>query len=427
MSTGRSFTRRTFLRRSAAAGFPLLIASRIRGADAPSERIAIGCIGMGSHGVHRNLNMLLRQPDARVVAVCDVFDERWTGAQSLVEKQYGAKGCEGFRDFRRIIERKDIDCVMISTPDHWHVLMSVLAMREGKDVICEKPTYSIEEGRILADTVKARRAVYQTSTEDRSMPCYHRMAQIVRNGRIGKVRSVQVRLPSGNRFPDEEAIPVPKGLDYDLWLGPAPFAPYTANRTELNHWRQIRDYSGGLLTDWGMHQLDTVQWALDKERTGPVEVEGTGEANLRGQYNTFSEYDLTYRYADGIELRIRSGGTSIRIEGTDGWVGNEAFAAPIQASSPEIAAWLPGEGDVKLYTNPGGEHRDFVDCVKSRKDPYFPAEVGHRCSSLLHIGNIAMLLGRKLRWDPEKEAFIDDREADEMRGRPMRAPWSLKA
>ncbi len=428
--TATTLSRRRFLQASSAATGALVVpalASRgILGQAAPSHRVVVGCIGMGEHGVNRNLSLLLAQPDAEVAAVCDVFASRRETARSIVETRYSKGGCGAYADFRRIIERKDIDAVMISTPDHWHVLLSVLAIRAGKDVICEKPTLTIHEGRVLCETVKRHKAVFQTSTEDRSLPCYHQMAQIVRNGLIGKVRTVRVQLPAGDRFPDEAPVPVPEGLDYDLWLGPAPQAPYTPSRTERQHWRNCRDYSGGKLTDWGMHQLDTVQWALDVERTGPVEVEGKGTVSPGSMYNTFVDYEIAYKYSSGIEVHVGSGGTGLRFEGEAGWVGNQQFAGPVEASSKEILAWKPGERDLKLYTNPAGEHRDFLDCVRSRKEPYFPAEVGHRCASLCHVGNIAMSVGRKLRWDPAKEAFVGDLEADLLRSRPMRAPWTLE-
>ncbi|MBI4600814.1 MAG: Gfo/Idh/MocA family oxidoreductase [Planctomycetes bacterium] len=428
--TATRLSRRRFLRAaSAAAGaiaLPAIAPRGLLGENAPSHKVVLGLIGMGEHGVNRNLSMLLAQPDAEVAAVCDVFASRRDTARSIVETKYSKGGCGAYTDFRRIIDRKDIDAVMISTPDHWHVLMSVLAVRAGKDVICEKPTLTIREGRVLCEAVKRHKAVYQTSTEDRSLPCYHAMAQVVRNGLIGKVATVRVQLPAGERYPNEAPAPVPEGLDYDLWLGPAREAPYTPSRTERQHWRNCRDYSGGKLTDWGMHQLDTVQWALDVERTGPVEVEGKGTVNAGSTYDTFIDYDVTYRYSSGVEVHVRSGGTGLRFEGEKGWVGNPSFAAPLEASSKEVLAWKPGERDLKLYTNPAGEHRDFLDCVRSRKEPYFPSEVGHRCSTLCHLGNIAMRLGRKLRWDPAKEAFEGDAEADGLRSRPMRAPWTLE-
>jgi len=412
---------------AAALATPTIATRGLLGKDAPSEKITVGCIGMGGHGVNRNLRMLLRQSDARVISVCDVFDGRRDAARAGVDKAYDSRGCSSHTDFRKIIDQPDVDALMISTPDHWHVLMSVLGMRAGKDVICEKPTLTIREGQILTSIVKKRKAVFQTSTEDRSLPCYHHMAGVVRNGLIGKVRRVEVELPAGQNFPNEQAVKVPAGLDWDLWLGPAPLAPYTKSRTERQHWRHVWDYSGGKFSDWGMHQLDTVQWALDKERTGPVEVEGSGTVNPGSMYNTFVTYEVRWRYADGVEVHVKSGGTSLRFIGEKGWIGNPRFAARCTASDAKLVEWKPEAGDVHLYTNPAGEHRDFLDCVKTRKEPYFPAEIGHRCASLVHMGNIAMRLGRKLRWDPAKEEFVGDADANAMCSRVMRKPWTLQA
>ena len=424
----RTGTRRGFLRcvAGSAVGFPLVLAWSRGAGGAPGDRIAIGCIGMGGHGTSWNLPRLLKEPDARVAAVCDVFADRREKARALVDAHYGAKGCDACNDFRRILDRDDIDAVMISTPDHWHVPMSVLAVRAGKDVICEKPTLTIAEGRALCREVRKHKAVFQTSTEDRSIPCYHQMAQAIRSGAIGKVTRVEVTLPAGQRFPNENAAPVPEGLDWDLWLGPAPYVPYTPGRTEAQRWRHVWDYSGGKFSDWGMHQLDTVQLALDRERGGPIKVEGRGTVNEGSVYATFIDYEVTYTYADGVKVRVSSGGTGLMFHGTEGRIGNKEWRGPLEASPAEILSRRPG-GGAALPFNERGEHYDFLACVRSRKDPYFPVESGHRCASLLHIGNICMRLGRALAWDPVKEEFPGDAEANAMRARPMRAPWSLDA
>jgi len=250
------------------------------------------------------------------------------------------------------------------------------------------------------------------------------MAELVRNGRIGKLQKIFVQLPGGPGRPgDAVPKPVPEGLDWNMWLGPAPWKPYR-NGLHMFNWRWKRDYSGGQLTDWGAHQLDTAQWANDTERTGPIEVEGTGKRHATGLYDTFYEYHLTYRYANGVELRVDSGGTGLRFEGTDGWVGNKSWRAKVEASSNDILESTIGPNDIHLFTCPAGEHRNFLDCVKSRRDPYFPAEIGHRCCSVAHIGNIAMELGRRLRWDPITEQFDDD-EANRLRSRAMREPWRI--
>ena len=425
--------RREFLKRAAAAGgvaaAPYVITSAALGAEdrpAASERIAVGFIGLGGHGIGRNLKMFLGQKDAQPVALSDADQSRIAAGLGAVRGRFGKDyTCQTTRNWREVIDRSDVDAVMISTPDHWHVPMSVAAIRAGKDVICEKPTLTIAGGRALADAVERYGAVFQQSTEDRSVSIYHRMAELVRNGRIGKLKKIFVQLPGGPGNPgDPKPKPVPKNLDWDLWLGPAPWKPFR-NGLHMFHWRWNSDYSGGQLSDWGAHQIDTAQWANDTEHTGPIEVEGTGKRHATGLYDTFHEYHLTYRYANGVEMHVDSGGTGLRFEGTDGWLGNSGWRRPINASSPEILKSVIGPDELHLFTCPGGEHRNFLDCVKSRRDPYFPAEIGHRCCSVAHIGNIAMELGRKLRWDPDAEQFAGDETANRMRSRAMREPWRI--
>jgi len=429
MSNTRT-TRRDFCRRAAfLSAAPYCITSAALGnqqTPPASERIAVGLIGLGGHGVGRNLKMFLGQPDAQPVALCDVDPRRIEVGLRTVQQGRGKDfTCQQTKDWREVIDRDDVDAVMISTADHWHVALSVAAIRAGKDVICEKPTYSIAEGRLLADTVERYGAVFQTSTEDRSISLYHRMAELVRNGRLGKLQKIYVQLPGGPGGPgDPKPKPVPEGLDWDMWLGPAPEKPYREGLHTF-HWRWNRDYSGGNLTDWGAHQLDTVQWANDTERTGPIEVEGTGRRHESGLYDVYYDYHLVYRYAGGVELHVDSGGTGLKFEGTDGWVGNTGWRRPLEASSKDILETKIGPDELHLFTCPQGEHRNFLDCVKSRRDPYFPAEVGHRCSTVAHIGNIAMDLGRKLKWDPEKEEFKNDETANRKRGRAMREPWGM--
>jgi myo-inositol 2-dehydrogenase / D-chiro-inositol 1-dehydrogenase len=430
MKTIQSVTRRQFLRQTAAAGAslglaPLVFPARLLGAEAPSKQITVGFIGTGLHGTGWNLSTYLKQRDARVLVVCDVDRERMEFAKEKVDEQYKNKDCAMTTDFREVLARKDIDAVMISTPDHWHTLISVMAVRAGKDVQCEKPTLTLEEGKILVETVRKRGKVFQTSTEDRSLPVYHRMAELVRNGRIGKLQRIEVILPrepgsAGNPKPQ----PVPPELDYEMWLGPAPFAPYCRGRVHVN-FRWIWDYSGGIICDWGAHLFDTAQWGNDTEHTGPVEVEGKGTHWEGGLYNTVKDYDVTYRYANGVVMTCKPGDPSIKFIGTDGWVGNRGWIGKLEASSPEILNSVIGPNELHLYTNPAGEHRDFLDCVKSRKDPYFPVDIGHRVSSVCHLANIALKLGRKLRWDPAAERFENDAEANAMLSRPMRAPWKL--
>jgi len=423
----REFVKQAAVASSAAAVAPYAITSTALGAGGAvpaSDRIAMGFIGVGGHGIGRNLRMFLGQADAQPVALCDIDRRQVQSALNVVRQKYGAAfTCRTTRDWREVIARDDIDAVMISTPDHWHVPMSLAAVRSGKDVICEKPTLTLAEGRTLADTVVRYGAVFQLSTEDRSLAVYHQMAELVRNGRIGKLQRIFVKLPGGPGNPgDPVPKPVPPEMDFEMWLGPAPWAPFRHGLHPF-HWRWVRDYSGGQITDWGAHLLDTAQWANDTERTGPVEIEGSGKRHERGLYDTFHEYHVTYRYADDVVMQVDGGGVALRFEGSDGWIGNNGWIGRLEASSKEILDTVIGPDETRLFTCPAGEHRNFLDCVKSRRDPYFPAEIGHRCCSVAHLGNIAMELGRKLRWDPDAEVFLDDAMANQMRSRASRENW----
>jgi predicted dehydrogenase len=438
MSEDRRMTRRSFMKTAGAAiAAPYIIpktALGLEGTVPPADRITLGFIGTGDHGVGRNLRRFLSEPDAQVLAVCDVDSERREGARRLVEKHYAEamskgsyKGCGAYNDFREVIARKDVDAVMNSTPDHWHVIPSVMAARAGKDVMCEKPlSLTVVEGRVLSDTVKRYKRIFQTASENRSIPAYHRMCELVRNGRIGKLRRIEVRLPRGHSIQpaSKELGPPPKGFDYEMWLGQAPWAPYCAARCHWN-FRWILDYSGGQLTDWGAHLIDIAQWGNDTEFTGPVEVEGKGVFPEEGLYNTATEFDIDYKYANGVELKVSSSQPGIRFEGSDGWIVSPQWSAPLQAHPGSILDSKIGRDEIHLYTCPGGEQRNFLDCVKSRKQCYGEAEIGHRTVTIAHIGNIAMMLGRKLKWDPAREKFIGDPEADRMLSRAMRPPWKL--
>jgi predicted dehydrogenase len=429
----KNVSRRQFLRKvvgvsAGAVGFPYLVRSSAlgkAGTVAASERITIGFIGVGGHGRAVNLTNFLGNADAQAVAVCDVETSHMNIARDMVNKKYGNKDCATYKDFRRIIERDDIDAVMISTPDHWHVPISIMAAKAGKDIECEKPTLTVEEGRILCETMKRYNRVFQWSTEDRSVDVYLRMCELVRNGRIGKVHTIRVELPSGPDTPgDPTPMPIPDGFDYDMWLGPASYAPYTKDRIHWN-FRWIHDYSGGMLTDWGAHLLDGAQWGNDTEHTGPVEVEGKGEFWREGLYNSAKDFRIEYKYASGVRLIVTSGTPSLRFEGSEGWIGNRGWRAKLQAEPKSILDSVIGPNEIHLYTCKAGEQRNFLDCVKSRKDCYFPPEIGHRCFTIAHIGNISMQLGRKLKWNPEMERFVNDEQANRMLSRWMRSPWRL--
>lgn len=433
MKTTSRFSRRRFIHKTAAAACVAAVAPQIvpssvlgmGGQTSPSNRITVGFIGTGDHGVNWNLGPYLRHKDAQVVAACDVDSKRLFRAKETINDRYKNEDCFTTKDFREILARKDIDAVMISTPDHWHTLISLMAIQAGKDVQCEKPTLTINEGKLLIQAVRKHEKVFQTSTEDRAVPEYHRMAELVRNGRIGKLQRIEVILPQQpQQAGDPTPQPVPKELDYELWLGPAPFAPYTRDRVHFN-FRWIWDYSGGIICDWGAHLFDTAQWANDTERSGPVEVEGRGTHWTGGLYNTVKDYDITYRYANGVEMTCKPGEPSLKFIGTEGWVGNTGWRGPVKASSQKILDSQIGPNELHLYINPKGEHDDFLQCVKSRKDPYFPVDIGHRVSTVCHLANIAIKLSRKLKWNPEAEQFVGDDEANKMLDRPRRDPWQL--
>ena len=430
MNSNKSVSRRHFLKGTAGAAAllgvaPLFIPARLLGENAPSKKITIGFIGTGDHGTGWNLRRYVGLNDARVLVVCDVDSNRMKNAKGIVDEQYMNKDCAMTGDFREVLARKDVDAVMISTPDHWHTLISVMALRAGKDVQSEKPTLTIGEGKILIDTVRKNNRVFQTSTEDRSLPVYHRMAELVRNGRIGKLQRIEVILPrQPGSAGDPTPQPVPPELDYEMWLGPAPHAPYNKDRVHFN-FRWIQDYSGGIICDWGAHLFDTAQWANDTEHSGPVEVDGKGTHWEGGLYNTVKDYDVTYKYANGVVMTCKPGNPSIKFIGSEGWVGNEGWIGELKASSDAILKSKISPEEIHLYTNREGEHRDFLDCVKSRKDPYFPVDIGHRVSTVCHLANLSIKLGRKLRWDPKAERFENDVQANTLLTRPMRSPWKL--
>ena len=423
--------RREFLK-TAAAGLsvPSLLtaeASTQEPSRVPAgSQVTLGCIGLGTHGMGWNLDAFLALPEARVVAVCDVFRDRREEARNKVNAAYGAEDCMAHADFRDILARDDVDAVVISTPDHWHVLMSVMAAKAGKHVFCEKPTLTVEQGHVLMDVINRSGVVYQGGIEDRSVDQYYRMAELVRNGRLGKLNRILVTLPSGEVFPKEDEAPVPDGLDYDMWLGPAPYSPYTPTKLGPQEWRNIWDYSGGKLTDWGAHLLDTAQVAIFQEHGGPLSVEGKGMFPEDAMSTTATEYEIHYQYAGDVELIVKSGGTGIRFEGEDGWIECPKWREPLIASDPAILETVITSEDNKMWPKPPTEHQDFLNGVKNGTTPCYTPEDIHRLSSVMHIGNISMRLDRKLTWDPVREVFPEDEEANGYLSRPMRAPWSLE-
>lgn len=404
---------------TAALAVPTIVPSSLFGANAPANRITLALIGAGGRGANAMAKGLTNKPDAHVVAVCDVDADHRQKACDLA----GLDPKAAYNDFRDVLARSDIDAVVICTPDHWHVPISIAAAKAGKDIYCEKPlTLTIAEGRTLCDAVKRYGTVFQTGSQQRSGREFRFGCELVRNGRIGKLHTIRIEIPSNNRFcPAWQPEPVPDGFDYDLWLGPAPWQPYNRHRCHYE-FRFILDYSGGQITNWGAHYLDIGQWGNDADDTGPVEIEGRGEFLKQGLFNTADKVSVKYTYANGVKMFCVTGGTGIKFEGTEGWVFIDR--GKIDAEPKSLLTSVIGPDEIHLYQSM--DHtRNFLDCVKLRKDPVTSAEIGHRSTTVCHLGNIAMMLGRKLNWDPVKERFINDHQADRMLSRPMRTPWKL--
>lgn len=420
-------SRRTFLKSGlagvlAAGVAPRFLPAHLFGAQAPSKKVTLGCIGVGTHGFGVNLKQFLEEDDCQVIAVCDVFGSRRAAARQVVDEKYGTKGCAEISDFRDLLARGDIDAAVISTPDHWHVTMALMALEAGKMVFCEKPTLTIAEGRELAQAVARHQAMFATGLEDRSVIQYYKLAEVVRNGGIGRLQRIKVGLPIKPLYPREEPAPVPADLNYEMWLGPAPRRPYTPALTDPQVWRQIRDFSGGSLTDWGAHLVDTAQVANFSENSSPVSVSGKGVVPPDSLNTVPRTYDITYTYANGVVLEVTSSAASIRFEGTEGWVGNKGWLGRLEGSNPEVFRQVYDPATSKIWPRRPREHRDFLDSVKNGQPPMYTAEALHRLSTTLHIGAIAMELERPLHWDPEKETF-DDPAANALRQRPRRDDW----
>jgi len=400
-------SRRKVLGGLAAVSAPLIIPARLLGKDAPSKKITLGFIGMGGQGKGRNLTTFLNQPDTTVLAVCDVFRSRAAKAKQRVDKAANSSDCKAYQDFRELLARDDLDAIVISTPDHWHVPLSMAALKAGKDVFSEKPSLTIIEGRELANEVAKRNAVFQWGIEDRHLIKYHRLAGWVRSGAIGKLEKIEVSLVNKGPRPNDDPAPVPDDLDWNLWLGPAPFRDYTPTITGAQNWRNVIDYSGGSLTDWGSHLIDTAQVGARMDRSGPVEISGTGQEldSAKFQSNVPVNYKVRYRYSDGVEMEVADGGVDIRFIGTKGWVRCEGWNGKWSASDNEILRIQEFGEDAGYWPRPEIEHRDFLDSMKSRKPPAYHVEAGHRLSTALHLGHLAIRSGRTIQWDPAKEEF----------------------
>ncbi len=418
-----SINRRKFLKNAAAWGaLPLLAGSaHAQNMDSPNNRITMGCIGIGGQGFG-NMSRFLGSSEIQVLAVCDVFGPHRERAKYRVDDQYGNQDCIMYNDFRKLLDRDDIDCVLVCTPDHWHTRINISACEAGKDIYSEKPlTLTIDEGKALVKAVRRYGRIFQVGSQQRSSSNFRFACELVRSGRIGKVQTVKVFLPNGPTGGWEPNSDPPPELDWDMYLGPAPKVPYNKQRTFWN-FRWFWDYSGGQMTDWGAHHFDIAQWGLGTDLSGPISVEGTGTLPTDGLYETYTSFNVTFKYSNGVTMIATNPEHGTRFEGTDGWV--HVWRGGLEAKPEALLYEKLGPNDVHLYRSPG-HHQDFINCMRTRQRPICDVEIGHRSVSCAHLANIALQLGRKLEWDPKKEEFINDPEANQWLFRPYRAPWYL--
>lgn len=438
---------------SVVSGFPSIVPASVLGAAAPSNRITVGAIGTGRISRGHDLPGIWKHATARIVAVCDVDRHRAREAKQLVNEHYGRdaakpyNGVVAYDNYRDLLANQDIDAVVISTPDHWHSLIAIHAVQAGKDVYLQKPaSLTIAEGRTLSDVVRQSGRIFQIGSQQRSSPQFRYAAELVRNGRIGTLKRVEVGLPGDPSGNDEPEMPVPKQFNYHMWLGSTPEVYYTENRVHPQvgygrpGWLRCEQFGAGMITGWGAHHIDSAHWAMGAEHTGPIEVSGVAEFPANGLWDVHGPFKTEAVYADGVRM-IVSGDfpNGIRFEGTEGWIfvsrGNERVTATdplagledaqaLSASDPKIIKSVIGPSEIHLEESLN-HHGNWLECVRSRRTPIAPVEVGHRSCSACLIHHIAMKLKRTVYWDPAQERFKDDDEANAMLSRPQRQPYEI--
>ena len=423
------FTRRQFLKTAsaAAATAPFFLSSGLAasGQKGPNDRITLGFIGTGTQG-RGLLHNFLNQPDTQVVAVCDVDTTRREHHRKIVDDFYSAKGnkevkaCAEYKEFPELIARQDIDAVVIATPDHWHAYIAIAACNAGKDIYCEKPlSLTIHEARAMVNAVRKNNRVFQTGSMQRSSSEFRKACELVRNGRLGKIKQVIVDVGPPSvpcDLPEETMEP---GLNWDLWQGPAPQRPYNSVlsprgvHTHFPNWRSYREYSGGMMTDWGAHHFDIAQWGLGMDESGPVEIIPPEDPKAtRG---------VRYLYANGVEM-IHGDSGGVLFIGTEGKI--LVNRGKFEATPKELGEAPLGDKAIRLY-NSYSHTKDFLTCMRSRKKPICDVEIGCRSVTVCHLGNLAYWNHRRLKWDPVKERFLGDEEANQWLDRPKRGPWKV--
>jgi predicted dehydrogenase len=433
-------TRRVFLKNTAlgtigAFAIPTVVPSYLFSNSAPSNRINVALIGIGRQTVNPNMPQFLKSSNSQVIAVCDVDSWRLGNGQKQVndfysrQKEITYKGCDAYSDFREILARKDVDAVMISTPDHWHVPIAIEAARAGKHISLEKPISTcIEHGRQLVKAIKKYGIITRNDSEFRTLPKFARAVELVRNGRIGALQRIFVAVPSdGPPLPAQPTMPVPPELNYDFWLGPAWEAPYTEKRvhdikinTNRPGWMRIDSYCNGMISNWGAHLMGIVQWGNNSEYSGPVSIEGTGEFD-KGLWNTLNKFDIKYKYANGVEVFYKIERPYVRFEGTEGWIEVE-YSDKLTASSQSIldSVIRPSEISFKDILS---DKEDFLQAIKNGRPTLEPLETAHRTISMCQLGLISIKTGSPIKWDPVTEEIIDNNAASALLNIPIREKY----
>jgi predicted dehydrogenase len=397
------------------------------GATPPSDRLVMGVIGTGSQGMSNMRDFIELKDQVRFVALCDVDALRLSAAKELVDKTNKSKDCRIYGDYREFMEKEKLDAVSIAIPDHWHGIIYSEAANKKWNVYGEKPICrTLRDGKAIVASVKKNQIIWQTGSWQRSQENFRKGAELVRNGRVGKIKLIEVGLPDGGRGIGTPPVKeVPAELNWEMWLGPALKVPYRG----VCHWnwRWILDYSGGQLTDWAGHHIDIANWGADLEHTGPVEIEGTGVYPREGIYNAPVEYDFMCRYEGGIQMRVANASRFEMNMGTT-WYGDLGWihvdrGGRIAASDPKILDEVIGENEVHLYKS-DNHWQNFVDSVKSGKQAIAPIEPAYRAISVALLGEIAMTTGQKISWDPVREVINNNPEASRMLDRPYRKPWT---
>lgn len=441
MRTNATTNRREFLERSAgiasaALAVPYAVPGSALGKDgetAPSERITLGSIGVGSMG-RGDMKGLMQADGVQILAVCDTFQDRREKAKGMADEHNGNGDCKMYGDFREVLARDDIDAVSITTQDHWHALIAVAAAQAGKDMYCQKPLgMTMEECQAIREAVRKHDRVFQTGTQQRSSSSFRHACELARNGYLGKIHTVEVAAPGPmyKRRYNKPTTPesVPEGFDFDMFVGPAKMRPYNGGLWAWPDWYLIRDYCVGFIVNWGVHHLDIANWGCPTLTSEPCKLKFTGSYRNDGLTDNINDWTGEYRYDSGLKVTYSDTGNpneqGCKFVGDEGWVHVNRQRITANPESLLKVELKPDEIDLGAGAI-GSHYQNFIQCVRSRKDPIAPVEGGVQASYLGMIAEISIKLGRELRWDPEAETFPGDAEANGLLSAPMRSPWKLK-